>query len=554
MHNITMFDKFYIIMLCLLILGCIKCQNIRVRIKDGEIQGKQKVTVDKGKTYYSFQGVPYATPPVGDLRLADPRPPTKWSHVLDATKPGKTCIEMYYENRGHEDCLYLNVFTPNLDKSLPVIVWIHGGSFAVIFTNNTLSGVDYFIDEEVIFVTIHYRLGPFGFLSTEDDVIPGNFGLKDQVMAIEWVYENINKFGGDPKKITIMGESGESAGGTATSYFGMLPQLNGKIAGIIQQSSTSISEFSLGRNHRLGAYILSTKLGLQTQNTTAILEHLRKANVEDIRRSAVTTHIDVSYGVGIFLGAIFYVCLESRSNKSPLITEMPFEQLRQGKINKIPRLMGINSLEGIFIYNEFQTNTKYYENYDQMVKRFIPASMNTRNEDVGRLIKEHYTNGTPFISNISNMVHFASDEHFVRPILKEASLISKHATTYLYEFTYQGKLGFVGERPLNGVDHGEDLRYLFRNENEENVSEQDKLMRYKLVRLWSNFAKYSNPTPKKEDLLDNQIWMPINPQKPDVGYMNIGSKLTSRVNPHHEDVRFWDYLFEKYGNPPFDVY
>lgn len=99
-------------------------------------------------------------------------------------------------------------------------------------------------------------------------------------------------------------------------------------------------------------------------------------------------------------------------------------------------------------------------------------------------------------------------------------------------------------------------------------------MRYKLVRLWSNFAKYrsvnsfsssiwyvgniiefcSNPTPKKEDLLDNQIWMPINPQKPDVGYMNIGSKLTSRVNPHHEDVRFWDYLFEKYGNPPFDVY
>lgn len=89
MHNITMFDKFYIIMLCLLILGCIKCQvnypliklnnflnyslrskNIRVRIKDGEIQGKQKVTVDKGKTYYSFQGVPYATPPVGDLRLA----------------------------------------------------------------------------------------------------------------------------------------------------------------------------------------------------------------------------------------------------------------------------------------------------------------------------------------------------------------------------------------------------------------------------------------------------------------------------------------------------
>ncbi|KAI4457256.1 carboxylesterase [Holotrichia oblita] len=543
-----MFNK-YCIIFC--ILAAIKCENIRVRIKDGEIQGKQKITVDKGKTYYSFQGLPYATPPVGDLRLADPQPPKKWNHILDATKPGKTCIEMYYENTGYEDCLYLNVFTPNLDKSLPVIVWIHGGSFAVIFTNNTLSGVDYFIDEEVVFVTIHYRLGPFGFLSTEDDVIPGNFGLKDQVMAIEWVYDNINKFGGDPKKITIMGES---AGGTATSYFGMLPRLNGKIAGIIQQSSTSISEFSLGRNHRLGAYILSTKLGLQTQNTTAILEHLRKADIEDIRKNAVTTHVDISYGVGVFLGGIFYVCLESKTNKSPLITEMPYEQLKHGNINKIPRLMGINSLEGIFIYNEFQTNTKYYQNYDQMVKRFIPASMNTRDEEVGHLIKKHYTNGAPFISNISNMVHFASDEHFVRPILKEASLISKHAQTYLYEFTYQGKLGFQGERPLNGVDHGEDLRYLFYNENEGNVSEQDKLMRYKLVRLWSNFAKHGNPTPKKEDLLDNQIWVPINPHKADVNYMNIGSKLTLDLNPHHEDVKFWDDLFEKYGNPPFDVY
>ncbi|KAK9719902.1 Carboxylesterase family [Popillia japonica] len=526
-------------------------QHKTIRLKDGEIRGRQRTTIDKGKLYYSFQGIPYAKPPVGDLRFAHPRPPTKWNHVLDATKPGKTCIEMYYESRGSEDCLYLNVFTPNLDKSLPVIVWIHGGSFAVIYTNNTLSGVDFFIDEELVFVTVHYRLGPFGFLSTEDDVIPGNFGLKDQVMAVQWVHQNIEKFGGDPKKIVLMGES---SGAVATAFLGMIPQLKGKIAGVIQQSGTAISEFSLGRYHRLGAYILSTKLGLQTQNTTAMLEYLRKANVEDIRKNAVTTHIDVSYGVGVFHGAVFIPCLEAKTNKDPLLTEMPYEQLKHGYFNKVPRLIGINSLEGMFLINEFQTNTKYYENYDQMVKRFIPASMNTRNEEVGHFIKKHYTNGTLFTSNVTNMVHYGTDEHFVRPIIKDASLVSEYATTYLYEFSYQGKLGYSGDRPLDGVDHGEDLRYFFYDKNEGVVSEKDKLMRRKLVRLWSNFAKYGNPTHKKEDLLDNQIWSSINPQKDDIDYMNIGSKLTPSVNPHRVNVEFWDNLFAKYGNPPYDVY
>ncbi|KRT84399.1 hydrolase, partial [Oryctes borbonicus] len=415
----------------------------------------------------------------------DPQLPKPWNTILDATKPGKTCIEMYFEKRGHEDCLYLNVYTPALDKSLPVIVWIHGGAFVFIYGNYTLDGVDFFMDEEVIFVTVHYRLGPFGFLSTEDDVIPGNFGLKDQVMAINWVHDNIEAFGGNPSKITLMGQS---AGAVSTGYLGIIPQLKGKISGIIQQSGSSLCPFGLGRYHRAGAYVLSTRLGLQTQNSTAILEHLRKIDPEELRKNALSTHVDIAFGMGTFHGLLFIPGMESKYNKNPLLTKMSHEQLKRGNFNKIPRLIGINSLEAIFIIDEFKSINKSYQNYDQMIKRYIPVSMNTRNEEVGYIIKKHYTNDTPFTSNISNMVHFGSDDQFVRPVLKDASLVSQRVTTYLYHFSYEGKLGYPQGRPLNGVNHGEEVEYLFHDKKHGKINADDKAVRYKLVRLWSNFA------------------------------------------------------------------
>lgn len=110
-------------------------------------------------------------------------------------------------------------------------------------------------------------------------------------MAILWVHANIAKFGGDPNKITIMGQS---AGAVSAGYMGMIPQLKGKIAGIIQQSGSPLCPFGYGRYHRVSAYILSTRTGLQSQNSVEILEHLRKMNAEELRKNALITHMDVS--------------------------------------------------------------------------------------------------------------------------------------------------------------------------------------------------------------------------------------------------------------------
>nr|QIK02105.1 carboxylesterase 3 [Holotrichia parallela] len=525
-------------------------ERIRLKLQNGEIEGRVAKTVDEGKTYYSFQGIPYAKPPLENLRFEAPQPAENWTGIRDATKLASICIEMYGE-RGNEDCLYLNVYTPSLDKSLPVIIWLPGGAFIFVITSFSLNGADFFMDEEVIVVTVNYRLGVFGFISTEDDVIPGNYGLKDQVMAINWVHENIAAFGGDPNKVTIMGQS---AGAVSASYLGMVPHLKGKIHGIIQQSGSCLNPFSLGRYQRTGAFVVSTEMGLQTSDSSQIVEYLRKADAVSLRNASRTTYIDLVLGMGPFTGILYTPGLEPRNSKDPLLTEMPYEQLKKGHFTKIPRMIGLNSMEGLYMIDtEFGAMPSLYNNYDQNIRRYIPVDMNTRNEHVGKLIRRYYMNDRPFLSNLTNALHFGTDDQYVRGILKDARLVSKYSTTYLYQFSYEGKLGNPN-REMRGVGHGEEVEYLFHNEDHGQISDEDRKIRKKLVRLWSNFAKHSNPTPNKEKILDNQIWLPINPRRGHTNYMDIRSTLVPSLNPHQKDVDFWDHLYSTYGNPPFDTY
>lgn len=188
----------------------------------GSLEGKW-MTSRSGREFRAFLGVPYAAPPLGNLRFAPPAPPQKWMGVRDATKEGNVCIQMYLN--GSEDCLYLNVFTHNTvtqtndtQTYFPVMVFIHGGGFYRGSSSLGTYGPEYLMDRDIVLVTIQYRLGVFGFLSTEDAVVPGNMGLKDQARALLWVKENIHTFWGDRYKVTIFGNSA----GSSSVHFHML--------------------------------------------------------------------------------------------------------------------------------------------------------------------------------------------------------------------------------------------------------------------------------------------------------------------------------------------
>ncbi|HTR54740.1 MAG TPA: carboxylesterase family protein, partial [Kofleriaceae bacterium] len=218
------------------IAGCSSSDPLTVTTDSGDVHGKQVGQMRE------FLGIPYATPPVGDLRWRVPQPPAHWSKPLEATAYGNECAQtLSYAGPSYdEDCLYLNVWVPPGAHDLPVMVWLHGGAF--IFG----SGGDKWYDgtqlasQDVVIVTLNYRLGALGFmthpaLDVEDPTYrtSGNYGLMDQLLALQWVQDNIAAFGGDPKRVTI---AGESAGSIAVSAQMASPLSKDLIAGAIGES------------------------------------------------------------------------------------------------------------------------------------------------------------------------------------------------------------------------------------------------------------------------------------------------------------------------------
>lgn len=163
-------------------------------------------------SYFSFKGIPFAAPPVGNLRFRAPEDPQPWTGVRDALDHGPSCPTAIPSLSMGEDCLYLNVYSRSFTDNRPVMVWLNPGGFLSGSGDSLMFGPEHLIEEDVVIVTFNYRIGALGFLNTGDSSSPGNFGLKDMIQALKWVRENIANFGGDPDNVTIFGES---AGGAA---------------------------------------------------------------------------------------------------------------------------------------------------------------------------------------------------------------------------------------------------------------------------------------------------------------------------------------------------
>ena len=179
----------------------------------------------KGRTIFAYQGIPYAEPPVNQLRFKKPKALSvpAWAGTFAATSKPNRCVQMnsikipFFTTMGDENCLQLNVYVPKTDtkKPLPVMVWFHGGGFTSGDSSDRVYGPKYLLDKDVILVTANYRLGIFGFFTLGHTEAPGNLAMWDQHESLKWVQANIASFGGDPNKVTIFGES---SGGISVSY------------------------------------------------------------------------------------------------------------------------------------------------------------------------------------------------------------------------------------------------------------------------------------------------------------------------------------------------
>jgi para-nitrobenzyl esterase len=228
----------------------LQADPLTVKTEQGKAHGK---TLNDGKVK-AFLGLPYAAPPVGELRWKAPQPPVKWKGARDASKFGAHCAQghvfddmIFQDSANSEDCLFLNVYAPASAKAkskLPVMFWIHGGGYSGGSASEPRHNGDFLPLKGVVLVTINYRLGVFGFLATSDlakeaNGAAGNYGLLDMVSALQWVKANIKNFGGDPENVTIFGES---AGSFAVSTLMASPAARGLFQKVIGESGAAFSD------------------------------------------------------------------------------------------------------------------------------------------------------------------------------------------------------------------------------------------------------------------------------------------------------------------------
>uniref|UniRef100_A0A182WL95 Carboxylesterase type B domain-containing protein n=1 Tax=Anopheles minimus TaxID=112268 RepID=A0A182WL95_9DIPT len=467
-------------------------QNVpRVCIEDGCMRGSW-MRSSHGERYEAFIGVPFAKPPIGPLRFANPVPNGPWTNgELDATGriPRAPCLQqnLFLPERGvegKEDCLYLNLYRPfkkegkqnGTTTSIPTLVYIHGGGFLAGYNSPLVAGAEKLMDHPVIVVTIAYRLGAFGFLSTGDEAASGNFGLKDQQLALRWVQRNIEAFGGDPQLVTIMGHS---AGGASVHLQLMNLGNEGLFQRAISLSGNALTPWSAPRtNPEQLARIQAELLGVQQAHqmtTSELVEALRTIDAEQFVYSYAGFTNGSRYPVIVY-GPV----VEPSTVEDAFLTDSPKELWSRGEHLSVPWLTGVVPNDGFIFSAPILKDTDCSkETFDQQKILLLNVLGGVTQSGALPILMEH------FLKNQSTMGECFTKEHvniltkifneglFVYPLTLSVRQHAKHtrakAPIYLYSFNYKGPLSYstilapANDPPQDfGIVHCDELIYIFR--------------------------------------------------------------------------------------------
>ncbi|XP_046601546.1 juvenile hormone esterase isoform X1 [Neodiprion lecontei] len=514
-----------------------------VLVKQGWLRGAE-VKSKVGEAFISFKGVPFAEPPVGELRFKDPQPKQAWTGVREALDEGPQCpqLEIYSEKiEGDEDCLYLDVATTSLKGSRPVMVWIHGGGFMWGDAGSKLYGPDYLVKHNVVVVKIHYRLGIFGFLQLEDEEAAGNMGLKDQAAALKWVKENIAQFGGDPNNVTIFGES---AGGASVHYHLLSPFSKGLFHKAIVQSGVAINPWSCTTSPVNLARRLVAHLGKETTDSKEIVKYLRTIAAHELA-GALQKLASLPDKTGSLIP--FGPSIDNKS-ADPFIPRHPCELIYEAQ--DVPVMFGYNSVEGVILIQTFASrgDLRMEQIFEDLVSRILYEFPTSKMSHARAEIKDYYFGGKEISKdNIDSYVQFLGDICFVLGI-HEAAIIQAKAKspTYFYRFSHDSpeKLSkhlLRLEIDIKGAGHMDELAYIFCPEAFRDVpfikpGSVEQIISERFLRLWTDFAKTGNPTPQIDELI-TENWKPISTTTKN--YLNIDAELTPGVDPDEKLWQFW---------------
>jgi para-nitrobenzyl esterase len=445
--------------------------SLTVQTGQGKVRGK---TIDDGKVK-AFLGLPYAAPPVGDLRWKAPAPPAAWKGLRDATQFAHRCAQWQIWNDYHfldpgpsEDCLYLNVYAPAEAKAaskLPVMVWIHGGGYAAgagsepRYTNSAL------VSKGVVLVTINYRLGVFGFLATEElakEGRAGNYGLMDMVAALRWVQQNIAGFGGDAGNVTIFGES---AGSFAVSTLMVVSDARGLFHKTIGESGAAF-----------GNGLLMSTLAERAKRDQEWVDSLGVKNLAELRALPTAKLIEATSKEQV---GWFSPVIDGR-----FLPESVPEIYAAGKQAHVPAIIGWNRDERAGTLSKGMTAEKWKafaaEHYGKRAEAFLAAFPGKSDEE-----------------SVQSADAYTADAFIAASAWKwaEAQSQTGGAPVYRYRFDLPAtpsEMHPEGEYAF----HSDELEYVFGTLDVRRGATwrpEDRKLSEQIVGYWTNFARTGDP-------------------------------------------------------------
>ncbi|KAL6419960.1 hypothetical protein ACFW04_011043 [Cataglyphis niger] len=530
--------------------------RVAVNVREGKLIGIIDKNIHAGN-YIAFRGIPYAKPPVGKLRFKDPVPPEPWSGSRDSSKHGNIAVQkdpITREMIGDEDCLYLNVYTADIEswRKRPVMVWIHGGAFSTGSGDATIYGPDYIVRKDVVLVTLNYRLGVLGFLNLNDKVATGNQGMKDVVMALQWVQKNISKFTGDPGNVTIFGES---AGGAIVHYLTLSPLSKGLFHKAISQSGVAANPWSFSEWANKATnkgFQLAKYFGKTTSDPKVAFEFLKTIDAKKLREAEqkLLTKTECLQLVIAFTPSL------DHESPNPFFPEHPSTLIRHQV--KMPYILGCNSCEGSYFTCSSlirRLNKEIFKEIDSDFKKTILPQVLSTLPQIPITVEElrflYFGNKAVSEETLINYADFLGDVLFYRGIMEVADTqMSSDAkeSTYLYKFSYESETS-PWKKFLNitlpGVTHSEELFYLFYPHMMKHLgvspltpdSNDYKIMN-RLTQMWTDFAKTGNPTPAITNSTPIK-WTPLKRGGNMYDYLNINIEFEMKTL--HKEEQRWDW-------------